>query len=496
MKELKKTALRDNLVVVLLISLLACSSTWALEVLDTGYMVETYASYDYTASSEGLGRANELTFGPEGGLYISHWEEYPNLGHIYRISPDRSVIRWVEGLGTPRRIVWAGGSSYGNYFYVADATPNVVYQIDLSGTVSTFASIGAGPHSVALDRTGAYGGLLYVASRNPDRIYLVRDTGQVQLFSSFPGSVPSGHVDLCFDPGSDYGGHMYATLAQPSGVSSFGGLFSINTNGSATRFAPAIVSATNVEIDPAGQFGGELFVSGKLNHDDPVFTIWRVNSAGAVSEFAVGTIGSQAISSFTFGPDGSMYVAEYSFEEQTAFINRVIPISPLEVAVDIKPGTCPNPLNLSSRGVLSVGVLGTDSFEVSQIDIATVRLAGVAAIRSSFENVSSPVVDGNDCECGETSADGFMDLALKFKADQIVEALINIGGELEKGELWELDLTGQLLDGTPIEGSDCVALVGNVSKALAARKTDINEDGIVNMADFAVMSQFWLEPAY
>ena len=88
-----------------------------------------------------------------------------------------------------------------------------------------------------------------------------------------------------------------------------------------------------------------------------------------------------------------------------------------------------------------------------------------------------------------------MDLTLKFKSDQIVEALINIGGELEKGELWELDLTGQLLDGTPIEGSDCVTLVGNVSKALAARKTDINEDGIVNMADFAVMSQFWLEPA-
>jgi hypothetical protein len=65
-----------------------------------------------------------------------------------------------------------------------------------------------------------------------------------------------------------------------------------------------------------------------------------------------------------------------------------------------------------------------------------------------------------------------------------------------KGEVWQLDLTGQLLDGTPIEGSDCVKLVGNVSKALAARKTDINEDGIVNMADFAVMSQFWLEPAY
>jgi hypothetical protein len=168
----------------------------------------------------------------------------------------------------------------------------------------------------------------------------------------------------------------------------------------------------------------------------------------------------------------------------------------IAVVVDIKPDSCPNPLNLSSRGVLPVAVLGTDAFDVSQIDIASIRLAGVGAVRSSLEDVSSPVIDGNDCECGETSVDGFMDLMLKFRTEDIVESLINIGGELEKGEQWELDLTGQLLDGTPIEGSDCVTLVGNVSKALAARKTDVNDDGIVNMADFAVMTQFWLEPAY
>jgi len=168
----------------------------------------------------------------------------------------------------------------------------------------------------------------------------------------------------------------------------------------------------------------------------------------------------------------------------------------LDVAVDIKPGTCPNPLNLSSRGLFPVAVLGTEDFDVSQIDVASIRLAGVGAVRSSYEDVSSPVVDGNDCQCGQTGPDGFMDLTLKFRTEDIVEELIKLGGDLEKGEVWELDLTGQLLDGTPIEGSDCVNLVGNVSKALAARKTDVNEDGIVNMMDFVVMTQYWLEPAY
>ena len=187
------------------------------------------------------------------------------------------------------------------------------------------------------------------------------------------------------------------------------------------------------------------------------------------------------------------FVRAYAKERTDIWVSY---LSVFDVSVDIKSGGCPNPLNLRSRGILPVAVLGTEDFDVSQIDIATVRLAGVAAVRSSLEDVSSPVVSDNDCECGETAPDGFTDLTLKFNTEEIVEALIDIGGELEKGQVWELDLAGQLLDGTPIEGSDCVVLVGNVSKALSARRMDVNVDGIVNLMDFVMMSQFWLESAY
>ena len=57
----------------------------------------------------------------------------------------------------------------------------------------------------------------------------------------------------------------------------------------------------------------------------------------------------------------------------------------IEVYVDIKPGGCPNSLNLGSRGVLPVAILGTDTFDVVDVDISTVRLVGVVPLRSSFE---------------------------------------------------------------------------------------------------------------
>ncbi|MHC4527249.1 MAG: SUMF1/EgtB/PvdO family nonheme iron enzyme, partial [Planctomycetota bacterium] len=121
---------------------------------------------------------------------------------------------------------------------------------------------------------------------------------------------------------------------------------------------------------------------------------------------------------------------------------------PVRVEVDVKPGGCPNPLNLKSRGVLPVAVLGTEEFDASAIDPASIRLAGVAPVRSGLEDVSASVADGNECDCTETGADGFVDLTLKFKTPEIVEELLITHGELARGDVLELILTGNLSDGT------------------------------------------------
>jgi hypothetical protein len=160
------------------------------------------------------------------------------------------------------------------------------------------------------------------------------------------------------------------------------------------------------------------------------------------------------------------------------------------VDVDIKPQSCPNPLNLESKGILPVAILGSADFDASEIDPASVCLAGVASFRSSLEDVASSAPDTSQCigicDCTTQGPDGYTDLTLKFKNQAIVAAL----GDVNNGDVLPLDLTGVLKDGTPIEGTDCIVVVGNFK---AFKKGDINKDGITDTVDFTLMAQTWLQ---
>ena len=169
----------------------------------------------------------------------------------------------------------------------------------------------------------------------------------------------------------------------------------------------------------------------------------------------------------------------------------VVPEPPriLEVAVDIKPSSCPNPVNVKSSGVLPIAVLGTEDVNVITIDPTSIRLAGVEPLRSVYEDVAGPVSDSNDCNCITDGPDGFLDLTLKFKTQRIVEAI----GDVNDGDVRVLTLTGVLFDPmpleTPIEGADCILIKGWHK---APNKADINKDGVVDMTDFAIISENWL----
>jgi len=148
------------------------------------------------------------------------------------------------------------------------------------------------------------------------------------------------------------------------------------------------------------------------------------------------------------------------------------------VFCDIKPGSCPNSLNVKPyrteeletsnsfaklvtdvdrkpKAVLPVAIMGTADFDVSEIDPTTLMLEGVPALRWSMEDVGTPVSpDANECECNELGGDGFIDLTLKFDKEAIVDAL----GEVYDGDEIALTITGQLYDGTEIEGMDCAVI--------------------------------------
>jgi len=144
-------------------------------------------------------------------------------------------------------------------------------------------------------------------------------------------------------------------------------------------------------------------------------------------------------------------------------LERVIPPPPvIEVPVDIKPGSWPNPLNKKSKGVIPIAICGSDEFDVTTVDPATVLLTlegvegNVPPLRWSYEDVAEvPPEDRDDWDGG--SPDSNMDIIFHFSTPETVETL-----ELcifPDGEMVTLMVTGNLLEehgGTQIQGTDMV----------------------------------------
>ena len=145
-------------------------------------------------------------------------------------------------------------------------------------------------------------------------------------------------------------------------------------------------------------------------------------------------------------------------------------LSELSIAVDIKPGSCPNPIrvNFKGNGVIPVAILGTESFDVLDIDVATIGLEGVSPVRSSFGDVSAPF-DGEECECNLEGPDGFLDLTVKFKRKDVLAALEESLGDLSEIEHRTdipLTLTVMLMgEEETLEGTDCIRILNRMKKA-------------------------------
>ena len=459
------------------------NSASALVVFDPNYTAEIYATY----SGSNVGIPHDMTFGDSNNLYIT---QRSNGGVIWCVDEHGVTIQFVSGLNKPRGIDWGGGTGYGDYLYVALTGVDKLVKISTTGIVSHFSRVVDSPAPVEIDRVGNYGNFLYTATFGWDKTYKVTTGGSVIKFSNFPGDYGNaGPFAIGFDPSSDYEGSMYIGTTAWGGSSGPDGLFKMNTSGGTTRFVSELRDVFAIEFDDIGYFNGNMFVTGSIVGVGR--GICRVMPDGTASLFIQQTY--DAMRAFTFGSDGAMYVAEYSSNSNTVVINRVIQTI-IPVALDIKPESCPNPLNLKSKGTLSAAILGSQELDVNTIDVNSIRLVGVSAIRSSLEDIAAPVADANDCNCTIEGPDGYIDLALKFKNQKVVEQIFkDYNGDLAKEQTLGLELRGKLLDGSNIGGSDCVKLVGNVPKWLEAKRCDGNEDGVVNLLDLAELAASWLE---
>lgn len=115
--------------------------------------------------------------------------------------------------------------------------------------------------------------------------------------------------------------------------------------------------------------------------------------------------------------------------------------------LDIKPGSCPNPVNPRSRGKLPVAIVGGADFDVSRIDLSTIALtrsddpARVYPVLASIEDVTAPQIDSG-CACSEDVVDGIDDLVLKFETQDVVTEL---GLDVDRGSHVELTIVGNTL---------------------------------------------------
>jgi hypothetical protein len=130
---------------------------------------------------------------------------------------------------------------------------------------------------------------------------------------------------------------------------------------------------------------------------------------------------------------------------------------PTEVDVDIKPQSCPNPLNVKSKGVLPVAILGSAELDVTDVNIASIMLEGEYIIPESNDvcDVTQPVPSPGDCNCTELGPDGYDDLVFNFDRQDILAAIAPVSD----GDEPVLTLEAKLNDETPIGGQDCVLII-------------------------------------
>ena len=145
----------------------------------------------------------------------------------------------------------------------------------------------------------------------------------------------------------------------------------------------------------------------------------------------------------------SEYILTIKVEPYYYYCNNVAEISQkveihdpvVAIEIDIKPGTDDNCINLGSGGYLPVAILGSDTFDVMNVDQGTIEFAGCAARAKGKKGKRGSFSDVNE--------DGYIDIVVHFWVQELALTPSDLAATL----------SGELKDGTIIEGTDVIQVV-------------------------------------
>ncbi len=159
------------------------------------------------------------------------------------------------------------------------------------------------------------------------------------------------------------------------------------------------------------------------------------------------------------------------FAPHASWATPEVPVGGLTVFFDIRPEQCPN--RLISGGfpfgppTVPTAVLGTGDVDVSNIQVSSILLIvpggggygniTIPPLETGTADVATPVDDPSGCNCTDDGPDVQLDLTALFDQDAILNALQLVNPDNVEPVI-DLCITGNLLDGTPFAGCDCVVV--------------------------------------
>jgi hypothetical protein len=333
-----------------------------------------------------------------------------------------------------------------NHVWVANSGVRTVTRLDNDGNLLKVIETGEEPTGVAVDAAGK----VWATNMGSDNTVRIDPNA---------GADGLGAIDLTVDLGPWAGPYNYSDMtgAVVVGSTSPQGFWTVVQDSEIPAFEWGRIT-WNTEPEGSEPSGTAIVVEARTADTE----------AGLGGETFQTIVNDELFS--LFGRFIEVRVTLKAASDGTSPVLSDIRIQPayVEVAVDIKPESCPNPLNLKDKGVLSVAIVGTEGFDVTQVDPASVTLAGVSPLRWSVEDSAIPyepylgkqeVYDCIEYYPDEYGAyDGIPDLTLSFKAREVLAAL----GDVSDGDVLVLQLEGNLLDefgGGAILGEDVIVIL-------------------------------------